>query len=153
MANGAYDPADHCKHGVYVGGCGYDYSCFACEMGDPDPTIGDLDNSISELENLRSNHRSKLWAGMSDVAALVEYSVMLTVANHAAEIDKLIKDDLDRQIKVLRAQRDEIAKWADSEQDDDWMRKRHYAQIDAYREAGGEPHAVDYNVYSNCDND
>lgn len=27
-------PGDVCKHGVYVGGCGYDYMCFQCEMGD-----------------------------------------------------------------------------------------------------------------------
>ena len=23
-----------CKHGVYVGGCGIDYMCGACELGD-----------------------------------------------------------------------------------------------------------------------
>jgi len=27
----------YCIHGKYVGGCGADYMCFACEMGD-DPT-------------------------------------------------------------------------------------------------------------------
>lgn len=24
----------YCPHGKYVGGCGADYMCFACEMGD-----------------------------------------------------------------------------------------------------------------------
>jgi hypothetical protein len=27
-------PGDTCKHGTYVGGCGADYMCGACEMGD-----------------------------------------------------------------------------------------------------------------------
>lgn len=28
------NPHDHCKHGTYVGGCGVDWMCHACEMGD-----------------------------------------------------------------------------------------------------------------------
>lgn len=27
-------PGDVCKHGTYVGGCGVDHLCHACEMGD-----------------------------------------------------------------------------------------------------------------------
>jgi hypothetical protein len=30
----SYYPGDTCKHGTYVGGCGADYMCGACEMGD-----------------------------------------------------------------------------------------------------------------------
>lgn len=29
-----YYPGDICKHGVYVGGCGADYMCGACENGE-----------------------------------------------------------------------------------------------------------------------
>lgn len=29
-----YYPGDVCKHGRYVGGCGADYLCPACEFGD-----------------------------------------------------------------------------------------------------------------------
>lgn len=29
-------PGDTCRHGVYVGGCGADYMCGACEAGDDD---------------------------------------------------------------------------------------------------------------------
>src|SRR6476661_9235203 len=28
------DPRGYCKHGVYVGGCGADYMCGHCEMGE-----------------------------------------------------------------------------------------------------------------------
>ena len=28
------NPHDHCRHGVYVGGCGPDYMCGACELGE-----------------------------------------------------------------------------------------------------------------------
>lgn len=31
-----YYPGDTCPHGVYVGGCGIDHMCMACEMGDDD---------------------------------------------------------------------------------------------------------------------
>lgn len=31
-----FNPHDHCVHGVYVGGCGHDYMCGKCEMGDED---------------------------------------------------------------------------------------------------------------------
>lgn len=27
-------PGDTCRHGVYVGGCGADYMCGACEFGE-----------------------------------------------------------------------------------------------------------------------
>jgi hypothetical protein len=29
-----YYPGDVCRHGKYVGGCGVDLMCGACEMGD-----------------------------------------------------------------------------------------------------------------------
>lgn len=28
-----YYPGDTCKHGTYVGGCGFDHMCPACETG------------------------------------------------------------------------------------------------------------------------
>ncbi|MHA2046157.1 MAG: hypothetical protein ACW99G_15300 [Candidatus Thorarchaeota archaeon] len=37
-----YYPGDVCQHGTYVGGCGVDHLCMACELdlgtGDPEPT-------------------------------------------------------------------------------------------------------------------
>jgi len=30
----SYYPGDVCKHGVYTGGCGIDYMCGKCEMGE-----------------------------------------------------------------------------------------------------------------------
>jgi hypothetical protein len=32
------NPHDHCSHGIYVGGCGIDYMCHACEIGDGLPS-------------------------------------------------------------------------------------------------------------------
>ena len=31
-----YYPGDVCPHGVYVGGCGIDWMCGQCEVGDED---------------------------------------------------------------------------------------------------------------------
>lgn len=39
----------YCKHGSYVGGCGADYMCGACEMGDETPSLRDLTNEVSIL--------------------------------------------------------------------------------------------------------
>lgn len=32
------EQAGYCRHGVYVGGCGIDWMCGACESGEPEPT-------------------------------------------------------------------------------------------------------------------
>lgn len=39
----AYYPGDTCEHGVYVGGCGVDWMCMECELGDPEE--GDDDDA------------------------------------------------------------------------------------------------------------
>lgn len=57
--DGAYiadDPRDFCRHGRYVGGCGYDFMCGACEMGDPDLTLAEArrvaDREIADFWDL-----------------------------------------------------------------------------------------------------
>lgn len=37
------DDHNYCKHGTYVGGCGYDHMCHWCEMGEEPPTQRELD--------------------------------------------------------------------------------------------------------------
>ena len=39
-------PPGYCPHGKYVGGCGIDWMCQACEMGDDDYDLADLDSMI-----------------------------------------------------------------------------------------------------------
>ena len=48
-----YYPGDTCKHGVYVGGCGADYMCGACEMGEDDneEDLAAVENAYSESDD------------------------------------------------------------------------------------------------------
>ena len=38
-------PGDTCSHGVYVGGCGIDYMCGACEAGDEPADLAATNNT------------------------------------------------------------------------------------------------------------
>lgn len=42
-----YYPGDCCEHGTYVGGCGIDYMCHPCEMGDGPPPV-----TVSDVKRL-----------------------------------------------------------------------------------------------------
>lgn len=35
--------SDYCRHGTFVGGCGYDHMCGWCETGEEPPTRAELD--------------------------------------------------------------------------------------------------------------
>lgn len=56
---GAYP---YCVHGKYVGGCGADYMCGSCEMGD-EPTqekVSNYEQAKAEYEHL--SNEEKLWS-------------------------------------------------------------------------------------------
>lgn len=100
--------ADHCKHGTYVGGCGIDWMCHACEMGDPDPTILDeqqhMAREVGHLLRIAFELLPKFWNG--DLAAYLAQEHLRNIKSSAAFLA-------------------EIREWAESDTDDDWMRRRH----------------------------
>lgn len=55
-----YVPSDmttddnYCRHGTYVGGCGYDHLCFWCEMGEEPPTRHEIDTR--EIERAQQSY-------------------------------------------------------------------------------------------------
>lgn len=52
----------YCVHGKYVGGCGVDHMCGACEMGD-EPTPEEIEHyerAKAEYRNL--SHDEKFWS-------------------------------------------------------------------------------------------
>lgn len=66
---------NYCRHGVYVGGCGYDHMCGWCESGEEPPTQRELDTrrlakaerDYDELVRILDNivaegYRSRAWA-------------------------------------------------------------------------------------------
>lgn len=50
---------DYCRHGVFVGGCGFDHMCHWCEMGEDPPTQAERD-----ADKLR--RAEQWWSGLVD---------------------------------------------------------------------------------------
>lgn len=50
----------YCPHGSYTGGCGVDWMCGACEMGELSPSPSDFRTSITKLAAKQSREALKL---------------------------------------------------------------------------------------------
>lgn len=57
----------YCPHGKYVGGCGADYMCFHCEMGDTltDAEQAEYERRIAEWQDMTASEQ--FWSLPSDV--------------------------------------------------------------------------------------
>lgn len=121
-------PYPYCVHGVYVGGCGVDYMCGACEMGDPNTTPREQRDYI----------RSRYSRGM-------ELAVVLTRAAVKSEAYRFMIARVDTHLlnlaSELRLELDklkEIELWAEHEDDDEWIYRRHAEAQRLWNEAEGE---------------
>lgn len=124
----ANDPADHCRHGVYVGGCGYDFMCMACELGDPDPTPNDLRASISQCQN-KVYQRWILWL------RVLEFCPPEMIRDFGPKLPELLANtDEARALKGLLQGLDEALQWAENDEDDTWLSRRHDFEIRKYHE-------------------
>lgn len=71
----ADDPRDFCPHGVYVGGCGYDFMCLQCELDEPEVDEFDI---LYQIEYLYRSEDSgevigavyKAWNGYGEEISL-----------------------------------------------------------------------------------
>lgn len=124
----AHDPADHCKHGVYVGGCGWDFMCGRCEDGSPDLTLRQAAEHVDRLAR-------GLWSA-SD--ALREN--LIGHGMPAGEAVRLVDEVMADQGELARAVRDRdwIASVCDGPEDGDYLARLHRARIAAYRSQEGE---------------
>jgi hypothetical protein len=109
---------DHCKHGTYVGGCGIDWMCHPCEMGDPDPTVNEI---------ITEHHAALTELGQAAVVMAKHFG---TGEVHQMTLAKII--DMIAQHERTIA---EIRQWAENDDDNNWMRKRHAAAIQAERDS------------------
>lgn len=121
------DPRQHCKHGTFIGSWwGPDILCGPCEDGSPDITIRQLREAKQDVVD----RQLKWWGNFGGVIATItrEENAMLSdfvksvVARHNAEQDRWDEDIA------------EASEWAESEDDDDWLNRRHSAMINSYRE-------------------
>lgn len=106
-----------CKHGSYVGGCGIDWMCHACEMGYPDPTIDETIRRIVDTIEVRQEWQT-------------------TCREIGIEFDPFssIVYPTTRRLHLLVAELAEIRQWATSDTDDDWMARRHRHELELERE-------------------
>ncbi len=55
---------NYCKHGTYVGGCGWDHLCYWCELGEEPP-------SPAEVAEARKKQGHKEEASFNSVVAVI----------------------------------------------------------------------------------
>lgn len=135
---------DHCKHGVYVGGCGVDWMCGACEMGDVEPSPREAEAFMMDAYERMVNGRTKfvmLVHGASaaarengeDVAHLDLEGLMGKGLNWELHGDFKVNPAFVRAVATWQ----EACEWAEGPDDDDWLARRHRVLCEqemAYRE-------------------
>lgn len=120
----ATNPHDHCRHGVYVGGCGYDFTCHACEMGDPDLTL-------RQAQTIVDSAAREMWAFWD--------AMMAATAGDPLDLHDELEAIMDNgDLPVTRAlaravrQRDAIASVATGPDDDQYLVRAHRAEAAAW---------------------
>ena len=120
---------DHCKHGVYVGGCGIDWMCHACEMGDVEPTPTEAAASMVTAFERYTNRRSEL-------LMLIAATKADDISGDTAHLDSLAGRILNGDQTLLGADNyanfrsavctwQEACEWAEGPDDNDWLARRH----------------------------
>jgi len=132
---------DHCKHGVYVGGCGIDWMCHACEMGDVEPTPTEAAASMVTAFERYTNRRSEL---LMLIAATKADDISGDTAHLDSLAGRILNGDqtllgADNYANFRRAVNSwlEACEWAEGPDDNDWLARRHRILTEqemAYRE-------------------
>lgn len=115
----AHGAIDHCKHGRYVGGCGYDFMCGACEDGGPDMTLRE---AIARVDRLAQRY----WEKWDKLVAIDAISADETFEAWFDEIGHGSLGDAVRE-------RDWIAERCNGLDDDNYLARIHWAAIEAER--------------------
>lgn len=124
----AHDPAEHCRHGVYTGGCGYDFMCHACEMGDPDPTPRELAATVQAIAEEIWTFWDQLTANTREMFAGTDEPDGLWADLEEAFDSNRMAGDLRRAVQ----HRDSVLRLANGPDDDDYLRRIHNEAMDRY---------------------
>jgi hypothetical protein len=116
----ANDPRDFCRHGVYVGGCGYDFMCGACEMGDPDLTL----REAIAWANREIDDFFALWDTISGIENVDAEAVFDNLAGVTSNYFSTLRRALDT--------RDEIARLSCGLDDDKYLYRQRAARVLAW---------------------
>ena len=108
----------YCIHGVYVGGCGIDYMCGQCEMGDEAPTINELRPEITRIEG-----------EIQRVYAAIGKAAVETPGVDWSGTWKILGVPLERKLGELENQISEIFTYTQDCDSREWIYDRHRAHI------------------------
>lgn len=113
-----------CRHGNYIGDPGgVDYMCGQCESLEPDPSPNDIRQSIFGYDD--AVKRAKAVVRQRFIDLTIKYgSVMGSVAATAIE-ERILQPAL-RNLNNAWDLLFESLRWADSDDDQDWVYKRHH---------------------------
>ena len=138
-------PFPNCVHGVYVGGCGIDFMCHACEMGD---------------EELSPN-QAFAWAKravIQDMNAKTEDIMFVLKVNDENRLEgnawhngisNFLKGTFNNETRLVRsgtmsaarsamAYLDECSRWAEHPDDADWIYRRYDHWVAEHNAMSGE---------------
>lgn len=112
-----------CRHGNYIGDpWGVDYMCGQCESLEPDPSPNGIRQSIFGYDD--AVKRAKAVVRQRFIDLTIKYgSVMGSVATTAIE-ERILQPAL-RNLDNAWGLLFESLRWADSDDDQNWMHKRH----------------------------
>ena len=121
---------DYCKHGVFVGGCGIDWMCQACEMGDVEPTPTEAaEHMVTAFERYISRR--------GELLMLIASAKDANTSGDTAHLDSLSGRILNGDQTLLGAYDNlanfhgavstwqEACEWAEGPDDNDWLARRH----------------------------
>lgn len=126
-----------CPHGVYVGGCGVDHMCHACEMGDEAPTAAE------QRAYMRGIYRRGMQPILRVQGALPPAAPLPGPTPpdfRMAQMSVLgyLYQNLARNLREEAATLREIEAWSSSENDDRWIYTRHEARIAEWNAQSGD---------------
>ena len=101
--------SDYCKHGNYVGGCGIDWMCHLCEMGDEPPSV-----------NEQKAHMRKIYQNMC--VFLREYG--LNFNHNPVWIHREIMASYGKELRRENQLLQNIKEYSRFDDDTDWLERR-----------------------------
>ena len=121
-----------CPHGVYVGGCGVDHMCHACEMGDEAPTINEQKSYMRGIYSRGMTPILRVQSAPDDLPTPPNF--YMAQMSGLLYLYKNLASNLRQEAATLA----EIRGWAASDDDDRWIYTRHEARIAEWEAQTGD---------------
>jgi hypothetical protein len=114
----------YCIHGVYVGGCGVDYMCGACEDGYTGPTLREC-----------REYARRIYVDVARRCALGHFA-----GSERARlvVSGIYWEEAARKLAANAREMREIARWATDEDDREWIYRRWESEAAAHADQSDE---------------